>query len=73
MMYGSLLNSGLKASVRVGETTMKKLAIMLCVIIVPTLTACEIRGPSVKLKPVVIDVEGGGTHCPPGQAKKGNC
>lgn len=51
---------------------MKKLAIVLCVMLVPTLTACEIRGPSVKLKPVVIDVEGGG-HCPPGQAKKGNC
>lgn len=73
MMHGSLLNSGLKALVRVGETTMKKLAIILCVMIVPTLTACEIRGPSVKLKPVVIDVEGSGSHCSPGQDKQGNC
>lgn len=73
MMYNSRLNSGLNVSVRVGETKMKKLAIVLCVMLVPTLTACEIRGPSVKLKPVVIDVEGGGSHCPPGQAKKGNC
>jgi len=52
---------------------MKKLAVVLCVMLVPTLTACEIRGPSVKLKPAVIEVEGGGSHCPPGQAKKGNC
>lgn len=53
---------------------MKKLAVVLCVMLIPTLTACEIRGPSVKLKPVVIDVDnGGGKHCPPGQAKKGNC
>lgn len=56
-MHGSLLNSGLKVSVSVGETKMKKLAIVLCVMLVPTLTACEIRGPNVKLKPVVIEVE----------------
>jgi hypothetical protein len=57
MMQHSRLSSGLSVSVRVGETTMKKLAIVLCVMLVPTLTACEVRGPNIKLKPVVIEVE----------------
>lgn len=48
-------------------------AVMLSGLMVLGLAGCEIRGPSVKVKPPVIEVEGGGKHCPPGQAKKGNC
>jgi hypothetical protein len=38
-------------------------------------TGCTIKGPSVKLEApgVEIGMQGGGTHCPPGQAKKGRC
>lgn len=38
-------------------------------------TGCTVRGPSVKMDVpgVEIGVVGGGAHCPPGQAKKGNC
>ena len=35
------------------------------------LSACEVSGPKIKLPGVVIKTNGG--HCPPGQAKKGNC
>ncbi len=38
-----------------------------------TLGGCEITGPKVKVGvPIAIKVEGA-KHCPPGQAKKGNC
>jgi hypothetical protein len=42
------------------------------------LAACsaEVRGPSVKVRPSVVEVgpdDGGGDFCPPGQAKKGRC
>lgn len=36
------------------------------------LSACEITGPKIKLPGLVIKIPGVG-HCPPGQAKKGNC
>ena len=36
------------------------------------LSACTVRGPSVSLDVPGVKVIGGG-HCPPGQAKKGNC
>ncbi|MGD8569016.1 MAG: hypothetical protein PVJ39_13090 [Gammaproteobacteria bacterium] len=38
-------------------------------------SGCTVRGPSVKMEVpgVEIGVVGGATHCPPGQAKKGNC
>lgn len=53
---------------------MKIAAAILTGLMLTTLAGCEIRGPSVRIKPIVIDVEGGGgSHCPPGQAKKGNC
>ena len=46
-----------------------------------SLTGCVIHGPGVKIKAPKIVVPGveievedaGGTHCPPGQAKKGRC
>lgn len=47
------------------------------------LSGCEIMGPSVKVEPPKVKVdgviiktsgsEGDGKFCPPGQAKKGNC
>jgi len=40
-----------------------------------SLGACTVSGPEVRLKtPVGVKVEGAShKHCPPGQAKKGNC
>lgn len=41
------------------------------------LSGCGLVGPSVKVEgpKVIIDDghKGNGSHCPPGQAKKGNC
>jgi len=46
------------------------------------LIGCELTGPSVKVEPPRVKVDGvkveegnskGGDFCPPGQAKKGNC
>lgn len=42
------------------------------------LTGCEVIGPRLKVEPPKIkvdgiEVEGSQKHCPPGQAKKGNC
>ncbi|MCA1928281.1 hypothetical protein [Rheinheimera sp.] len=44
------------------------------------LTACAVRGPSVTVEPpkvivpgVIVEGQGHGKHCPPGQAKKGKC
>ncbi len=38
-----------------------------------TLGGCEVTGPKVKVGvPIAVKVEGA-KHCPPGQAKKGNC
>lgn len=61
---------------------MKKMAVVLFVSAF-LLNGCEIMGPSVKVKPPKVRVEGvnvetesadsNGRFCPPGQAKKGNC
>lgn len=48
---------------------------------VVALVGCEVRGPSLKLEPAKIRIDGvkvdggssKGKFCPPGQAKKGNC
>lgn len=41
------------------------------------LSACEVSGPKIKLPDLVIKTNNGNGngngHCPPGQAKKGNC
>ena len=43
------------------------------------LQGCEVRGPSVRVHPPSVEIEGSGhghgngAHCPPGQAKKGRC
>jgi len=39
------------------------------------LPGCAIRGGGVTLDMpgVEVGIEGGSAHCPPGQAKKGNC
>ena len=57
--------------------TIKAVMILLTI----SLFGCEIVGPSVKVSgpkvkvdDSIIKVEGGShRHCPPGQAKKGNC
>jgi hypothetical protein len=43
-------------------------------------SACTVSGPrvqvqpaEVKLRPVTVEMGGGGGFCPPGQAKKGRC
>ncbi|MFI2811249.1 MULTISPECIES: hypothetical protein [Microbulbifer] len=52
-----------------------KIAAILCAAVF--LNGCEIIGPGVKLEPAKVRIPGvvGGhqKHCPPGQAKKGNC
>ncbi|WP_346838136.1 hypothetical protein [Microbulbifer sp. SAOS-129_SWC] len=53
-----------------------KIALILCT--AAFLNGCELVGPSVKLEPAKVRIPGvtvGGhqKHCPPGQAKKGNC
>ncbi len=54
-----------------------KLAKLLPILLFFTLTGCELVGPSVKVegpKVIIGDASHGvGTHCPPGQAKKGKC
>lgn len=38
------------------------------------LGGCVVEGPAIKVKPPVeIRAQPSGVHCPPGQAKKGNC
>lgn len=58
--------------------TMQMIKIGVAVAALLSLAACSIEGPKVRLHPPVkVKVEGGGHgggyHCPPGQAKKGNC
>lgn len=53
-----------------------KIALILCA--TAFLNGCAVVGPSLEMKPAKILVPGvivGGSrgHCPPGQAKKGNC
>lgn len=46
------------------------LALLTCL----AFTGCVLRGPELEVKsPIEINAERGGTFCPPGQAKKGNC
>lgn len=57
---------------------MKLFTTALAAAVLFSLSGCEIRGPSIRIKPPVeIVVDGkdgkGAKHCPPGQAKKGNC
>ena len=60
-----------------GSIPMKlKIALILCA--TAFLNGCAVVGPSVELKPAKVRIPGvivGGSqkHCPPGQAKKGNC
>ena len=39
------------------------------------ITGCTIKAPGVKVQApgVEVSVTNGNVHCPPGQAKKGNC
>ena len=53
-----------------------KIALVLCA--TAFLNGCAVVGPSLEMKPAKILVPGvivggGQRHCPPGQAKKGNC
>lgn len=54
------------------EISMNFVKIIIAVTLLGFLSACEISGPKIKLPGVVIKTTGDG-HCPPGQAKKGNC
>ena len=44
-------------------------------IVVALTTGCTIRAPGVKVEApgVEVSLQKGNVHCPPGQAKKGNC
>lgn len=54
-----------------------KIAKLASLSILILLTGCTLRGPSIKLSgpEVIVDdsSKSKGSHCPPGQAKKGNC
>lgn len=57
---------------------MKLFTTVLTAAVLLGLSGCEIRGPSIRVKPpveVIVDGNSGGgaKHCPPGQGKKGNC
>ena len=45
------------------------------IVLVAVTTGCTVKGPNVRLEApsVEIGMSGGGTHCPPGQSKKGRC
>jgi hypothetical protein len=50
--------------------------LLLASVVCAAFTGCTISGPEIKVKPpieVKAERGGGGTFCPPGQAKKGNC
>ena len=51
---------------------MNFLKLLIAIALLGFLGACQINGAKIKLPDVVIKPSGG-THCPPGQAKKGNC
>ena len=64
------------------EEIMKTISLcMMGVLIIIGLTACEVTGPSVKVKGPEVKIPGvrlvndhdHGKFCPPGQAKKGRC
>lgn len=54
-----------------------KIIKLLPLVLLVSLTGCKLTGPSVSVSgpKVVIDDNSNNktTHCPPGQAKKGNC
>lgn len=52
---------------------MNLVKLITAVTLIGFLSACEISGPKIKIPGVVIKTTGGSGHCPPGQAKKGNC
>lgn len=58
---------------------MKSLLVLaVCVTVLSGLAGCEVMGPSVKVEPPKVRVDGvrvedNARHCPPGQAKKGRC
>ncbi|WP_158491116.1 hypothetical protein [Pseudomonas stutzeri] len=57
---------------------MKAQSVMITRAMAVVLAAFLMTGCSLRLPGVGIDIgdsggHGGGTHCPPGQAKKGNC
>lgn len=65
---------------------MKFVIAFLAATILLSVSGCEVLWPSIRLQPpIVIEPAGGGRdrdregddggryHCPPGQAKKGNC
>ncbi len=48
--------------------------VLLASVLSVALGGCVIKGPEIKVKPPIeIKAEPAGKHCPPGQAKKGNC
>ena len=56
---------------------LKLFFVLLSGALLTSVAGCTVSGPSVRVRPP-ISVEGGGgggghVHCPPGQAKKGNC
>ena len=59
---------------------MKTVGFCLIGVLTSFLTACEITGPSIKVKGpevkvpgVEVEFQGDNKFCPPGQAKKGRC
>jgi hypothetical protein len=61
---------------------MKSMKLTTLAIAAVFLLGCEVTGPSVKVEPPKVKVDGvkvedgsskGGDFCPPGQRKKGNC
>jgi hypothetical protein len=54
-----------------------KIIKVLPLVLLMSLTGCQLVGPSIKVSgpKVIIDdnSNSNGTHCPPGQAKKGKC
>jgi len=51
-----------------------KISLIAVLTLVIITSGCTITGPGIKLKPASVEIgQGGSTHCPPGQAKKGRC
>jgi len=48
--------------------------LLLASVFVLALGGCVLKGPEIEMKPPIeIKTGSPGKHCPPGQAKKGNC
>lgn len=53
---------------------MATVRVLLASLVGLALAGCVIQGPEIKVKPPIeIRAQPSGMHCPPGQAKKGNC